>query len=172
MIIIVNVSEEYYEKIKDKESFGKELLENENFIHASTDEQFPLIIPRLEKKDSSFMVLYIDTDKLLSNVKWEYSKSLNQDFPHIYGEINKDAVVKALTHAYVDRRDKKGDMRTLWIARINAAVRQEGLSYSRFIEGLTKAGVLINRKALSNMAIEDPVAFKAVVETAKKALGA
>ena len=63
-------------------------------------------------------------------------------------------------------------MRTLWIARINAAVRQEGLSYSRFIEGLTKAGVLINRKALSNMAIEDPVAFKAVVETAKKALGA
>lgn len=80
----------------------------------------------------------------------------------------KDAVVKALTHAYVDRRDKKGDMRTLWIARINAAVRQEGLSYSRFIEGLTKAGVLINRKALSNMAIEDPVAFKAVVETAKK----
>ena len=84
----------------------------------------------------------------------------------------KDAVVKALTHAYVDRRDKKGDMRTLWIARINAAVRQEGLSYSRFIEGLTKAGILINRKALSNMAIEDPVAFKAVVETAKKALGA
>ena len=84
----------------------------------------------------------------------------------------KDAVVNALTHAYVDRRDKKGDMRTLWIARINAAVRQEGLSYSRFIEGLTKAGVLINRKALSNMAIEDPVAFKAVVETAKKALGA
>ena len=84
----------------------------------------------------------------------------------------KDAVVKALTHAYVDRRDKKGDMRTLCIARINAAVRQEGLSYSRFIEGLTKAGVLINRKALSNMAIEDPVAFKAVVETAKKALGA
>ena len=84
----------------------------------------------------------------------------------------KDAVVKALTHAYVDRRDKKGDMRTLWIARINAAVRQEGLSYYRFIEGLTKAGVLINRKALSNMAIEDPVAFKAVVETAKKALGA
>ena len=96
MIIIVNVSEEYYKKIKDKESFGKELLENENFIHASTDEQFPLIISRLEKKGSSFMVLYIDTDKLSSNVKWEYSKSLNQDFPHIYGEINKDAVVKAV----------------------------------------------------------------------------
>ena len=96
MIIIVNVSEEYYEKIKDKESFGKELLENESFIHASTDEQFPLIIHRLEKKGSSFMVLYIDIDKLLSNVKWEYSKSLNQDFPHIYGEINKDAVVKAV----------------------------------------------------------------------------
>jgi large subunit ribosomal protein L20 len=63
-------------------------------------------------------------------------------------------------------------MRSLWIARINAAVREEGLSYSRFIDGLTKAGVIINRKALSNMAIEDPVAFKAVVATAKSALGA
>ena len=84
----------------------------------------------------------------------------------------KDAVVKSLTHAYVDRRDRKGDMRTLWISRINAAVREEGLTYSRFIEGLSKAGVTLNRKALSNMAIEDPVAFKAVVETAKNALGA
>ncbi len=96
MIIIVNVSEEYYEKIKDLESFGKELSENNGFIHASTIEQFPLIIPRLEKKGGSFMVLYIDTDKLSSNLKWEYSKSLNQDFPHIFGEINKEAVVKTV----------------------------------------------------------------------------
>lgn len=84
----------------------------------------------------------------------------------------KDAVVKALVHGYVSRRDRKGDMRALWITRINAAVRAEGITYSRFIEGLTKAGVEINRKALSNMAIEDPSAFKAVVETSKKALGA
>ncbi|MCR5606321.1 MAG: 50S ribosomal protein L20 [Treponema sp.] len=82
----------------------------------------------------------------------------------------KDAVVKSLVHAYVDRRDRKGNFRQLWIARINAAVRDEGLSYSRFIDGLTKAGVAINRKALSNMAIEDPVAFKKVVEVAKAAL--
>ncbi len=84
----------------------------------------------------------------------------------------KDAVVKALSHAYVDRRDRKGDFRQLWIARINAAVRDEGLSYSRFINGLTKAGITLNRKALSNLAVEDPVAFKAVVEAAKKALNA
>lgn len=83
----------------------------------------------------------------------------------------KDAVVKALVHGYVSRRDRKGDMRSLWISRINAAVRAEGITYSRFIEGLTKAGVVINRKALSNMAIEDQAAFKAVVETSKKALG-
>lgn len=83
----------------------------------------------------------------------------------------KDAVVKALVHGYVSRRDRKGDMRSLWISRINAAVRAEGITYSRFIEGLTKAGVVINRKALSNMAIEDQTAFKAVVETSKKALG-
>ncbi|WP_407428651.1 50S ribosomal protein L20 [Treponema sp.] len=84
----------------------------------------------------------------------------------------KDAVTKALRHAYVDRRDRKGDFRQLWIARINAAVREEGLSYSRFINGLNKAGITLNRKALSNLAIEDPQAFKAVVEAAKKALEA
>lgn len=82
----------------------------------------------------------------------------------------KDAVVKALSHAYVDRRDRKGDFRALWISRINAAVRDEGMTYSTFINGCTKAGIAVNRKALSNMAIEDPTAFKAVVEAAKKAL--
>lgn len=83
----------------------------------------------------------------------------------------KDAVTQALSDAYVGRHDKKGDMRSLWISRLNAAVRSQGLSYSRFIDGLTKAHVIINRKALSNMAIEDPEAFKAVVDTAKKAVG-
>jgi len=82
----------------------------------------------------------------------------------------KDAVVKALDHAYSGRKGKKRDYRALWIARINAAVRDQGISYSRFIDGLTKAGVTLNRKALSNMAIEDPTAFKAVVDVAKNAL--
>ena len=84
----------------------------------------------------------------------------------------KDAVVKALDHSYVGRKLKKRDYRSLWIARINAAVRAEGMSYSRFIDGIVKAGVTLNRKALSNMAIEDPVAFKAVVEVAKNAVKA
>ena len=84
----------------------------------------------------------------------------------------KDAVTKALTHAYVSRKDRKGDFRQLWISRINAAVRDEGISYSRFINGLSKAGITLNRKALSNLAIEDPTAFKAIVEAAKKALNA
>ena len=84
----------------------------------------------------------------------------------------KDAVVKALDHAYSGRRNKKRDYRKLWIARISAAVRAEGLSYSRFINVLKKSNVTLNRKALSNMAIEDPAAFKAVVEVAKKALNA
>ena len=83
----------------------------------------------------------------------------------------KDAVTKALSYAYVSRKDKKGVMRRLWITRINAAVRPEGLTYSRFMEGLSKAGVAINRKALSNMAIEDPATFKSVVDVSKKALG-
>ncbi len=82
----------------------------------------------------------------------------------------KDAVTAALSDSYVGRRDKKGDMRSLWITRLNAAVREQGISYSRFIDGLNKAGIIINRKALSNMAIEDPTAFAAVVEAAKKAV--
>ena len=84
----------------------------------------------------------------------------------------KDAMAKSLMYAYRDRRDRKGDFRTLWIARISAACRPEGITYSRLISGLAKAGIVINRKALSNMAIEDPAAFKTVVGQAKAALGA
>ncbi len=84
----------------------------------------------------------------------------------------KDAVAKALMYAYRDRRDKKGQFRSLWIIRVNAACRAEGLSYSRFIEGLNKANIQMDRKVLSDIAIRDPEAFKAVVEQAKAALKA
>jgi large subunit ribosomal protein L20 len=84
----------------------------------------------------------------------------------------KDAVTKGLFYAYRDRRDRKGDFRRIWIIRINAACRAEGLSYSRLVDGLNRAGITINRKALSNMAIQDEAAFKAVVAQAKAALGA
>lgn len=80
----------------------------------------------------------------------------------------KDAVAKSLQYAYRDRRARKRDFRRLWVTRISAACRAEGLSYSRFIEGLSKADIQVNRKALSNMAIEDPSAFKQLVETARK----
>ena len=81
----------------------------------------------------------------------------------------KDAVAKALYYAYRDRRDRKGDFRRLWIIRINAACRAEGLSYSCFINGLNKAGIKIDRKALAWLAVEDIQAFKAIVATVKKA---
>jgi large subunit ribosomal protein L20 len=84
----------------------------------------------------------------------------------------KDAVAKALSYAYRDRKDRKSDFRRIWIIRINAAVRPLGLSYSRLVDGLNKAGITINRKALSNLAIEDAAAFRAIVERAKSALGA
>lgn len=84
----------------------------------------------------------------------------------------KDAVAKGLFYAYRDRKDRKGDFRRIWIIRINAACRAEGISYSRFIAGLTKAGIAINRKALANLAIEDAGAFTAVAAQAKAALGA
>ena len=84
----------------------------------------------------------------------------------------KDAVAKALSYAYRDRKDRKGDFRRIWIVRINAACREEGLSYSRFIQGLAKAGIVINRKALAYLASEDPSAFKAVTAKVKTVLEA
>lgn len=84
--------------------------------------------------------------------------------------VAKDAVAKAGKYAYRGRKEKKREFRKLWIARINAAVRAEGLSYSQFMHGLNKAGVTLNRKALSNMAIEDKQAFSALVSQAKAAL--
>lgn len=79
----------------------------------------------------------------------------------------KDAVSRALDHAYEGRKQKKRDFRSLWITRISAAVAPEGLSYSKFMGSLSKANVRLNRKVLSNMANEDPAAFKAVVDIAK-----
>jgi large subunit ribosomal protein L20 len=84
----------------------------------------------------------------------------------------KDAVTKGLSYAYRDRRDRKADFRRIWIIRINAACRGEGISYSRLVDGLAKAGVAINRKALAYLAVTDAPAFNAVVAQAKAALGA
>ena len=81
----------------------------------------------------------------------------------------KPATMRALRSAYVGRKNKKRDFRRLWIARINAAARMNDMSYSKLIGGLKKAGVEINRKMLSEMAISDPAAFAALCETAKKA---
>ncbi|MBQ9011463.1 MAG: 50S ribosomal protein L20 [Bacilli bacterium] len=82
----------------------------------------------------------------------------------------KEQVRHSLMYAYRDRRNKKRDFRKLWITRINAACRQNDLSYSKFINGLSKAGLEINRKMLSESAIEDPKAFTALVNAAKDAL--
>ncbi|MDR1901346.1 MAG: 50S ribosomal protein L20 [Treponema sp.] len=84
----------------------------------------------------------------------------------------KDAVTKALFYAYRDRKDRKADFRRIWIIRINAACKEAGISYSRFIDGLNKAGITINRKALAYLALKDADAFKAVAVKAKEALGA
>src|ERR687894_2703223 len=79
----------------------------------------------------------------------------------------REALIHALVYAYRDRRDRKRDMRRLWIERINAASRQHGVPYGRFIAGLKAAGVDVDRKILADMAIREPLAFAAVVETAK-----
>jgi len=79
-------------------------------------------------------------------------------------------VEKALRYAYRDRRNRKRDLRGLWIQRVNAAVRLHGLNYSKFINGLNLAGITIDRKILSDIAVHEPEAFKAIVEKAKDAL--
>lgn len=78
-----------------------------------------------------------------------------------------EALLKALAYSFRDRRARKRDFRKLWIARINAAARQNGLSYSRFMNGLKKAGVEINRKVLAELAVSDAQAFGKLVEVAK-----
>lgn len=83
-----------------------------------------------------------------------------------------ESVIRALRNAYVGRKLKKRDYRKLWIARINAATRINGLSYSRFMNGLKLAGIDMNRKMLSEIAINDPKAFSELVEVAKKQLNA
>lgn len=89
----------------------------------------------------------------------------------LYRRAN-EAMLKSLWYAHRDRRDRKGDMRRLWITRINAAARQNGTTYSRMINGLKKAGVEVNRKMLAEMAIHDASAFSQLAEMAKSNLAA
>ena len=89
---------------------------------------------------------------------------------HILYKTAHEQVMHSFKYAYNDRRKLKGNMRKLWIARINAGVRAYDMSYSRFINGLKVAGVEINRKVLSDLAISDPAAFKQLVDVAKEAV--
>ena len=82
----------------------------------------------------------------------------------------KEQVTHSFVYSYRDRKAKKGDFRRLWIQRINAAVRAEGITYNRFIQGLHLAGIELDRRALAELAVSDPEAFKAIVEQAKAAL--
>ncbi|MEO8511103.1 MAG: 50S ribosomal protein L20 [Chloroflexota bacterium] len=79
----------------------------------------------------------------------------------------REALIHALVYAYRDRRDRKRDMRRLWIQRINAATRQHGVPYGRFIAGLRSAGIEVDRKMLADLAIREPAAFEAIVAQAK-----
>lgn len=85
--------------------------------------------------------------------------------------VAKQAVTKAGQYAYRDRRQRKRQFRRLWIVRINAAARQFGLSYSRFMDGLNKAGIEVDRKVLADLAVHDIAAFGALAEKAKAGLG-
>ena len=102
--------------------------------------------------------------KILDQAKGYYGRRSTNN------RIAKDAVAKAGQYAYRGRKEKKRDFRKLWIARISAAVKSEGLNYSQFMHGLKKANIELNRKALSNMAVEDKAAFTALVDTVKKVL--
>ena len=84
----------------------------------------------------------------------------------------KEQVLHSLNYAYRDRRARKGDFRQLWITRINAAARQNGMTYNRFIQGLKLAEIEVDRKILADLAVNDPAAFAAIVEVAKAAVAA
>ena len=84
--------------------------------------------------------------------------------------IAREAVMKSLMYAYIGRKNRKRDFRQLWIARINAAARMNGLSYSKFMHGLKVAGINLNRKVLADIAVNDAAAFAALAEKAKAAI--
>jgi large subunit ribosomal protein L20 len=84
-------------------------------------------------------------------------------------KVARETVMKALSYAYRDRRNKKRDFRRLWIIRINAAARQNGISYSRLVNGLKLAGIDIDRKILADMAVRDPAGFTSIVEQVQRA---
>ena len=102
--------------------------------------------------------------KVLKAVKGQWGRRKNTI------RIAKQAMEKAMQYAYRDRRTKKRDFRSLWIQRINAGVRAEGLTYSKFINGLNKSGIKLDRKVLAEIAYDNPEAFKTIVKKAQSAL--
>jgi large subunit ribosomal protein L20 len=105
-------------------------------------------------------------NKLLAQAKgYRGSRSRRYKVAH-------ETVMHALSYAYRDRRNRKRDFRRLWIQRINAAARLNGMSYSQLINGLNRAGISLDRKILADMAVRDPAAFTGVVEQARRAVAA
>ena len=103
--------------------------------------------------------------KVLAQAKGYYGRRKNTI------RTAKAAVDRSKQYAYRDRKVRKRNFRALWIQRINAAVREHGLTYGRFIDGLNKAGIEVDRKILSDIAVREPDSFKALVDTARDALG-
>ncbi len=102
--------------------------------------------------------------KVLKAVKGQWGRRKNTI------RVARQAMEKAMQYAYRDRRAKKRDFRSLWIQRINAGVRAEGLTYSKFINGLNKSGIKLDRKVLAEIAYDNPEAFKTIVKKAQSAL--
>ena len=102
--------------------------------------------------------------KVLKSVKGQWGRRKNTI------RVARQAMEKAMQYAYRDRRNKKRDFKSLWIQRINAGVRAEGLTYSKFINGLNKSGIKIDRKILAEIAYDNPEAFKTIVKKAQAAL--
>jgi len=102
--------------------------------------------------------------KVLKAVKGQWGRRKNTI------RIAKQAMEKAMQYAYRDRRNKKRDIKSLWIQRINAGVRAEGLTYSKFINGLSKSGIKLDRKILAEIAYDNPEAFKTIVKKAQSAI--
>ena len=102
--------------------------------------------------------------KILKSVKGQWGRRKNTI------RAARQAMEKAMQYSYRDRRNKKRDFKSLWIQRINAGVRAEGLTYSKFINGLSKSGIKIDRKILAEIAYDNPQAFKTIVKKAQAAL--
>ena len=155
-------SKSFEEVIEEVEEIASRYYSGSGWVHAEEIENDYNGTAKQELKELKSVIKHMK--KVLKKVKGQWGRRKNTI------RIARQAMEKAMQYAYRDRRNKKRDFKSLWIQRINAGVRSEGITYSKFINGLSKTGIKLDRKILAEIAYDNPEAFKTIVKRAQAAL--